>query len=117
MTRSALSLSQMFTARSYRQDRSSARRDLTAEGGEGGPRPNTARAGLGCALSPLAGLWRLAAVGRGSVDRRHLAAHRAQVGRELTPMVNRVEVDEPEELRDGLFGHHLAVVVEVRRPL
>ena len=48
-------------------------------------------------------------VARRSVDRRHLAAHRPDVGRQLAAVMDRVEEEQPEEVADRLLHPDLAV--------
>ena len=48
------------------------------------------------------------------VDRRHVSAHWAQVCRELTAVMDRVEQNELEELVCRLLGDDLPLVIELR---
>src|SRR5437660_12334846 len=56
---------------------------------------------------------------RGSVDRRHLATHRSNVGAELPAMMNGVKKEIPEEPAKGRFHEKVLTHVELRwtRPL
>src|SRR5262249_25538543 len=54
-------------------------------------------------------------IGGWPVYRGNLAAHRTQVGGELTAMVDSIEEAHPQELADRQLRDHLALVVELCR--